>query len=256
MNSPIRNDPVGDRYFTPLRTVDMWSSVLFVGSALLSFAALFVTEGPWRNGVLIAFVILVLSNFVLGFYLRLTLAPKAEEMRRRDLLSDAYSVNLTHENATGYFNNDETNPIRRLAASIMESSFFTRSISGEMLKIERFKIAVYFLLWMIAVLVRSIDLSWIAVATQTIFSEQILSKWLRLEWLNRKCETVYDRLQRLVTTANTFDNKNTHAQVLECFSEYESIKSRATIVLSDRIFRKKNPSLSKEWDRIRNSVGL
>ncbi|MDI3561766.1 hypothetical protein [Bradyrhizobium sp. Arg816] len=36
----------------------------------------------------------------------------------------------------------------------------------------------------------------IAVAAQIVFSEQIVSRWLGLEWLRRECERTYDDVYR------------------------------------------------------------
>lgn len=251
-----RSDPIGEKYYRPLSWAERGSDLLFWISAILSIITLFLTAQPWSDFLQIAFVTFVIANFVIGYLIRLWLAPRAEERRRIDLLSNSYSVNLTHENATGYFNNDETNPIRRLTLSVMESSFFTKDIISEMLIWERVKIASYFLIWLICVLTRTAELSWIAVATQAIFSEELAAKWLRMEWLRLKSEEVFTKLQRLVTTANGFNNSIYHAQVLESFSEYEAAKARASTALSESIFEKRNPSLSAEWETIKASMGL
>lgn len=251
-----RSDPIGKKYYRPLSRAEHVSTFLFWVSAILSIITLILTEQPWSEFLQMAFVTFVVALFVLGYFIRLWLAPRAEKHRRLDLLSNSYSVSLTHENATEYFNNNEKNPIRRLTLSILESSFFTKSILMEMLRWERTKIVFYFIFWLICVLTRRAELSWVAVATQAIFSEELVAKWLRMEWLRLKCEEVFNKLQRLVITANGFSNSNYHAQVLENFSEYEAAKARASTAVSESIFKKRNPALSAEWDAIRVSMKL
>ncbi|PND22846.1 hypothetical protein CN934_03305 [Ensifer sp. MMN_5] len=251
-----RKDPVGEKYYKPLGVAEKISGWLFWVSATLSILTILVDAKPWGEILTVTFVVMVIANFVAGFLIRLWLAPRAEEQRRLDLLSNSYAVNLTHENAIGYFNNSEKNPIRRLALSVMESSFFTSKILGEMLRLERAKIALYFVFWISCISIRTADLSWVVVATQALFSEEIIAKYLRMEWYARRCEAVYTKLHRLITTTRVLNNSRCHAQVLENFSEYEATKARASIGLSERIFNNRNSSLSDEWNVIRRSLGL
>jgi hypothetical protein len=254
-----RHDPIGERYYRPLRRAETASEVLFYSGALLSIATLLVSkiETPIIYDVTqISFVLVVAVNFMLGCVARLYLGPRAEDKRRQDLLSNSYNANLTHENAVGYFNNDQTNHIKRLAASVMESSFFTSNVIREMLMCERIKVIGYGCIWIVAVLARATDLGLIAVAAQVLFSEQILMKWLRMEWLRMRSEMVYADIHRLFTTVSSFNKAASHARVIEYYGAYETGKAYASVVLSDRIFQKRNPALSSEWDEIRRGLNL
>ncbi|ESY35258.1 hypothetical protein X747_28755 [Mesorhizobium sp. LNJC384A00] len=254
-----RSDPIGARYYKPLRELERFSEALFYVSAALSIGTLLVDKTLYPGGyaaVQIAFVLSVLGNFVLGFVSRLYLAPRAEDKRRQDLLSNSYQVNLTHENALGYYNNDQTNPVKRLAASVMESSFFTNNILREMLRFERPKVILYFAIWIAALMIRSTDLGIIAAAAQVLFSEQILTKWLRLEWLRMRSERVYEKLHKLINTTTSFNKLAMHAHVMEHYSEYETGKAYASVTLSDRSFQKRNADLSREWEAIRAGLQL
>jgi hypothetical protein len=64
---------------------------------------------------------------------------------------------------------------------LMENRFFTRAVALEMLKKERATVAVYAALFLFAVFIRSTDLAVIPIAAQALFSEQLISRWLRLE---------------------------------------------------------------------------
>lgn len=248
-----RSDPVGDRYFRPLRIADESADWLFWIAAALSFAVILIdkeTAPRWYNAANIAFVLAVVSVFVIGIICRLYLSPRAADGRRRDLFTNSFSIDLTHETTTGYYNNDETNSFRRLALSVMESSFFTSRICQAMLHRTRIATAGYLAIWLILVLSRETDLGLIAAAAQALFSEILISKWLRLEWLRRRSEEVYIHLDRLIKTARSFNKELIHAQAVEYVSYYETSKSNAGLVLSDAIFTKMNPSLSSEWERI------
>ncbi|WP_422260223.1 hypothetical protein, partial [Dokdonella sp.] len=144
------------------------------------------------DAVVVLFVLAVVALFVVGLFLRLYLTPRADDRRRQDFFTSACNVNLTPETTVGYYNNELTKPIDRIAAQLFENSFFSKNIALSMVKFERAKVAVYAILWLVAVLNRSTDLGWIAAAAQAVFSEQILSKWFRLEWLRMRFERTFD----------------------------------------------------------------
>jgi hypothetical protein len=257
VDAVVRIDPVGERYFRPLRAAETVSDFLFWMAAGLSFAVILINKENhpiWYIATNIAFVVSVVALFVIGIFSRLNLSPRAEDGRRRDLFTNSFDIALTHETTTGYYNNDETNSFRRLALSVMESSFFSMRISQAMLFRTRLLAAVYAIAWLCMVLLRETDFGLIAVAVQTLFSEILLSKWLRLEWLRQRSEQVYIQLSQLLKNARTFNKPLTHAQVVECVSYYETSKSNAGIVLSDNIFKKMNPSLSQEWKNILKTI--
>lgn len=245
-----RIDPV-DRYYEPVRIVEICCNVLFWVAACLSFAVLLVDKEGHQTlyGVLqISFAVSVVLLFTLGIVLRLYWSPKAEEQRRLGFFSDAFNVPLTHEKTEGFYNNLETEPLSRLGLSLLENCFFTRAISQKMLTGERITVCIYIVLFFIAVLIRNTDLALIPIAAQAVFSEQIISKWLRLEWLSMRCNEIYARLYDLFLTSASARIRN--ARILEAVTAYETAKANAAIGLSSRIFRKLNPQLSTDWNNV------
>jgi Na+/proline symporter len=195
--APIRRDPIGDKYFKPLEIAERCLNISFYVAAVLSFAALLVerVEHPaLYDFVQIAFVLIVLFVFVSGIAIRLYWRPNAEDKRRAELITSASHVALTVERTEGYYNNDETDPTRRLGVMLLENSYFSKSVALKMLSRERSKIVAYLVLFLVAVLCRKTDLAFAATAAQAIFSEQLLSRWLRLEWLHVRFENIFRQL--------------------------------------------------------------
>jgi hypothetical protein len=62
-----------------------------------------------------------------------------------------------------------------------------------MLRFERARICVHVLAWLWAAVYRGTDLELLAVAAQVLFSEQLLSRWVRMEWLRARVERLYAR---------------------------------------------------------------
>jgi hypothetical protein len=95
---------------------------------------------------------------------------------------------------------------------------------------------------------RNTDLVIIPIAAQAVFSEQLLSRWLRLEWLSHRCGTIYTRLYDLFQAPPAARIRN--ARIVDALTAYETSKASAGIALSSPIFHRLNPRLSNEWKKI------
>jgi hypothetical protein len=98
---------------------------------------------------------------------------------------------------------------------------------------------------------RSTDLAAIAIAAQILFSEQVLSRWLRLEWLRRECEQTYDELFRHLQSKGQID-----VVALESLGRYEIAKATAALSLSSKIFERNAERTDAEWAKVRATLGL
>lgn len=257
MGNQQRHDPIRDQYFSAAKAADGVSNWFFYGAAALSFAVLLVDKKDAPSAYDIvqgAFVLAVIAVFVSGLVIRLYLTPRAEDMRRKDLLSKAFRVPLTHEQSTGYYNNEQTQPIRFLGVAYMENSFFSKAVLLKMARWERAKGAIYLMAFLVAVLNRNTDLAFAATAAVAVFSEQIVSRWLRLEWLRSRCEATYDSLYTLFQFLPTSDVLQ--AKVLEAATFYETSKANGGITLSESIFFDLNHKLSDEWEHVKRTLKL
>lgn len=252
-----RDDPVGRKYFAPLQAAETSSDVLFYFIAGLSLISPLVpdSEHPGlHSGLQIAFLVTSLVSVGVGVLIRLYLSPRAEDERRAEFLQNAFGVALTHEKTQGYYNNEQTAPFRRVAAQTMENTLFTKTIACSMARHERLRIAIYAALFLIVVLNRSSNFELIGAVAQAVFSEQLIVRWLRLEWLRVNAERTYSELFNLFSSGA---NQTVFAaQAVKTFSSYETVKATAQVVLSDRIFNDVNPSLSAEWEKIKSTLRI
>ena len=200
------------------------------------------------------FAIIVIGLFTVGIGLRLYWLPRAEDKRRQDFLSNAFGIALTHDLTSGYYNNDQTNPHRKVAAQLLENSFFSKTIALRMARTERIALAIYIFTWVLALIYRETSLTLLSAATQAVFSEHLLARWLRMEWLRVRFEAVYSAVFRLFQTRST--GTQFAAQAMDFYSDYETAKAVGAITLSSRIFNELNPSLSNEWEQIKKSLQI
>ncbi len=252
-----RSDPIRTRYYDAVELADKASDRLFYIGAALSIVTLLVERQVYPiayTWLLISFAIAVVALFAIGLASRLYLTPRAEDKRRQDFFSNACGVSLTHDKTDGYYNNDFTKPIQRMAAQVLENSHFSKAIALRMAKVERGKVIAYALIWLICLLNRQTDLGIVVAASQAVFSEQVISRWLRLEWLRMRFEKTYEDVYRLFQSkpvASKFD-----AMTLESLGMYETAKANGAITLSSRVFSEMNDALSIEWDRIKAELHI
>lgn len=252
-----RLDPIRKKYFEAVSLAEALNDWLFYAGAALSIAAVFVDKPTFPNAyewVLLVFAVVVAAYFAVGMFLRLYLVPRADDARRHDFFTSACGIDLTHIKTDGYYNNDFTEPIKRMAAQLLENSLFSKSIALKMARVERVKVAIFVIALLVCILYRRSDLGYIAAACQAVFSEQVLSRWLRLEWLRTRFEKTFEDVYRLFQAG---PNKAMFsAMTLDVLSAYETAKANAAVTLSGGVFGALNPSLSQEWETIKKSLRI
>jgi hypothetical protein len=250
-----RYDPINKKYYRPLEIVESINSWVFYLSAVLSFAPIFIDKIEYPtliDNVIILFAISVIIYAILGSISHLYLLPRAQEARHKEFLSTAMGIELIHERTVGYYNTDKEEKFQRLGMMLFENTFFTMQILQKMAFGIRLKTFIYIFIWFFALFLRKTSLDWLSLATIVIFSEEILSRWLRLEWQRNKIENIYNEIRKTLQSRPT---KQKHIVfIMDSLISYENAKSVGGILLSSKIFEKMNPSLTIEWERIKKGI--
>lgn len=252
-----RSDPIRDKYFKPIETVENCSSGIFALSALLSIAAAVVPEAPNPqvfNWLQVSFLISVIVLFVLDQTTRLYLSPRGADARALDFFSRAYGQTLSHERTNEYYNSATATPVESIAAQTFENSLFTKEIANRMFRAAIPMAGTYLVVWLGAVLYRDTPLTLLATCAQVVFGEQIIAKLLKLMWLKARCEQVFDDLTHIFAAG--VQNPTFAARTMMTYIKYESAKAVAGITLSSKIFEKVNPGLSATWDHLKRTHNI
>lgn len=252
-----RSDPIRINYYNALERAEKTANILFYFGAFLSIISIFLTREKFPqiyDFVMVVFALTVISIFVVGLSVRLYFLPRAEDNRRRDFFGRAYEFNLIHERTDGYYNNCQVEPSRRIAAQVLENSWFSKNITLRMLCFERVKVGLYFLVWMICIYWRGADFGLMLAVSQAVFSEQIIARYFRLEWLRSRCEATFERVRTLF--ASGVSGASFDAMAVDLCSFYETSKSSAGITFPSSLFVKMNSHLSEQWEQIRQDLGV
>jgi hypothetical protein len=252
-------DALSRKFYAPLAFVERISDACFWLAAALSLAVFFVEKGSHpilASIVQTAFVVVVVIQFILGLWMRLSLSTRAQEKRMADFLSSAFQFPLLAQPSRGYFDNSELDSFRRIVASLLENLLFTKSILQSMFTRELVVVVIYVLFWLLSMLNRSADLALITALAQVVFSEQLLSRFVRIVWLRAKTEGMYEDAYAIIQSAQKASSAQFRARVIDCLLRYETAKALAGVSLSTKVFRRLNPALSAEWRQTADALQI
>lgn len=246
-----------DKYYKQLNSVDRISSILFWLNALLSILIFFLEGYPEvRRYLIYIFIISTLLYFVVDSYLSIYLIPSVEGKRRVHLISKSLDVPLDNEVTNKYYNNDLEPSILKLGAHIFENSLFAKEVTMRMCLQQRKKILLYTVLWVGALLLRTVNLEFLAIISQTLFATTLLTQWLNLESLRNKNEQIYQCLYDLFLLHKENNDEKLSAKILDCFVSYEAAKAYSGIKQSSKIFFEINDKYTEEWEQIKEKLEI
>ena len=82
----------------------------------------------------------------------------------------------------------------------------------------------------------------------------MLSTWLRIEWMRIRYERVHDDISN-VFQLNP-NKEKFEIKIFEGLTKYETTKATSGITLSSKIFDSNNDEVSRDWDRLKLSLGI
>lgn len=255
--TPVRVDEVSEHY-APAKTAETAGKCLFWVVAVVSLSMPYASTlaAPVKNGLQAGFIALAILHFAISQLSRFYLVPKAEHIRRQQMLSNAFGAALTHEKTALYYNNEYSPSMKRLGANTMENSLFSKEVAARMLIKSRFKIGGYLFCWIVAFALRHNNLEMLTGITQIVFSGEIVVQWVCLEVLRFRHQRTFEMLHAHFLHEIGGESPRAVATILDAFVSYEAAKSSAGLLLSTKVFEKLNPSLTLKWEQIRKDLKM
>ncbi|MBK7491793.1 MAG: hypothetical protein IPI17_07200 [Nitrosomonas sp.] len=250
-------DPIRDSYYKPLEQAESWLGRIFYTTGSLSIVVFLIEKDQYPEiyvFVQIFFLLCAVTGFVLGLAIRLYWNPRAQNKRLEDFLSHALSISLSHERTVGYYNNEETDWVRKTGVQLLENSYFSKEIIAVMCKEERIRFFSYAALFFLIIIYRDTPIDLIIAISQVLFTEQLISRYFRVEWLRIKYENTYDTLYKIFQARP--ESNILKAMIISNLVIYENSKANGVITLSSEIFNRENQIISKRWERIKDDLVL
>lgn len=181
---------------------------------------------------------------------------KGNLLLRESQYRDAFKVPMGDSVRDDYYNNVLKPSVKRLGANTLENTKFTLAVVDKMLWWIRMKTLIYFVVFIALLAVRQTDLGWVLLATQTMFSGDVVSRWYSLERFRLRTSECRLLLKQHYIESAKKETLVSHAFILRAFTNYECAKDEVAEPLSQRIFDKLNPQVSKLWDEERADLDI
>lgn len=97
-------------------------TLLFWAILIFSLINIFYALGP----IIYLLIILNIIYVIITFYDDIIVKNNAESERRKTLISDAFSINLTSKKTNGYYNNNFPTSVKKLGIDSFESMLYTK----------------------------------------------------------------------------------------------------------------------------------
>lgn len=175
----------------------------------------------------------------------------AESSRRKSTIKDGFNLNIQQEETVDYYNNSFKPSIYRYGINIFESNYFSYHIARYML----FNAFIKLILSIILLVLLSryvLDNNFYLLIVQTIVSISYIEDGINLYFYYSKLKDLYNQAYNYFITEKC---NGKYLSWIHWYSvEYESIKSYYKIRLCSKIFYKRNPELSNEWNQILSNL--
>jgi len=245
-----------DKCYKSIEQFEKLSTVLYWLLFVLSLITLYTNDVDMNYILSALFIIFTLAFSIANNFLKIYLIPRAENKRRVHLLSNSLGISLDNEKTNAYYNNSINPSFLRLGANVFENSLFAKTVVSKMLVRERIKITLYILLFLVSILYKGANLSAVAIIAQTLFSGEVICKWLYMECLKNENEKIFDGLHNLFLSYSDSRKNEFTAQIIDYVVKYESVKSYCGIKQSSKIFFQINSEVSKEWEEIKKKLKI
>jgi len=206
----------------------------------------------WCHPILIVAVVLaVIATIVTSIY-----QTEGNATLRETQLTDGLGGGAGEEIRPDYYNNNVPPSLRRLAATTLENTLFTKEVLSMMCVKMRFKVGIFLILLLILFTSRTTPTSWLVVVAQTLFSTDLAIKLIWLERFRIRTARVHKRLADFFQLATDCTKPNEVAILMSAFTDYECAKDEAACPLESKYFIKLNPELSRQWTALKARLKL
>ncbi|MFZ1320853.1 MAG: hypothetical protein WAT71_04790 [Ignavibacteria bacterium] len=203
---------------------------------------------------------LLLALFIITIIIDYKLLPEAQRKTRCDFFDNAFGTKFIHnKNSEEYYTNDNIEKgIYKMAVDLFESSLFTYNISSRM----RFKRIILCCLLFVVLIPLSFygfkNTFFIGIIIlQALLSIYFAGGLIKLLIFVGKNKEYFEELKSLFSNSNFKQNIIEYeAKIIKLYADYESTKAWSFIHLDSRIYNKINPTLSKEWEEMKQKYNI
>jgi hypothetical protein len=234
------------------KTIFFWISISV--SVVNTLLAKFVPTLNIKLFMDIITFILVIILFLSDYFFK-TKLDEAENIRRKDLIDKSFETKIGAQESQEYYDTDDIpSGFGRLLSNIHENSFYTTNIAQRMLKKE-LPLDLFLVLGLLGLICVGLENIIIGnIVLQVFLSGIFLDKLISIYTLYNQAKGIEDKARSLwvmIKDKNFEINYNDIAAINVIILKYETSITRATLILSQKIYNQINDNLKNQWEDLK-----
>jgi len=196
-------------------------------------------------GICLFFILEIISDYIL--------IPQADSKRRDDFIDNSFGSGFSTNNSVGYFDNDEvTQGLYKASVNLFQNCFFTYSLV-KVTTINKIVLPSIMLLFMIAFAYYGFkEVPFGLSILQALFSINILGTLIKHLILLTRLATIQDSWIVLFHQVDLKTNISKYqSAIYRYWLQYEVLHSKINAGIPEKIYKKRNPSLTEEWKKMK-----
>jgi hypothetical protein len=196
-------------------------------------------------GISLFFILEIISDYIL--------LPQADSKRRDDFIDNSFGSVFSPNSSIGYYDNDEVSiGLYKASVNLFENCFFTYSLV-KATTTKKILIPTIMLLFMLVFAYYGFrEVSFALSVLQALFSANIIGLLIKHLILLNRLTAIQDSWIALFQHED-FKEKTYKYQssVFRYWLQYEALHSKINAGISTKVYDKLNPSLTKEWNKMK-----
>lgn len=180
---------------------------------------------------------------------------RAEKTRRDGFIDNTFDTRLADVSSAGYYDTDNVeHGIKKLMSNLHESCLYTCKIAEKMFARTEKSLLLWFCLILILAVVNLWGTLFVIAVIDVFLSMEVLEDYIELKRLFTETETVQQECKKIAENAASKEWREDNiliGEILQVYLQYEAALSYASIILDADIYNELNPTISQEWNDMR-----
>lgn len=198
-------------------------------------------------------IICITCFFVLDIVVEYILVPQADNKRRDDFIDNSFGSSFSSNPSIGYFDTNELqHGLYKAASNLLENCFFTYTqVKAVTIRKTVLPTIILFSIGVFAYYgFREVPFA--LTFLQALFSATLLGELVKHFVLLARLNTIFDSWIALFQNSDIKSNiHNYRTFIYRYWLQYESLISRIQPEIPDKLFKRLNPKLMEEWNKIK-----
>lgn len=243
--------------FSRAKLFDKWANNFIYLSSALSIILIFL-HPPYDklivalnalNCVFLTVIVVFDALFNYIFF-------EAGKAKRLDFIDNSMGTDFSGAKSQGYFSNENVAAgIYKMAVNCFENSFFSSQISGKMITAAWVKFVIVLIIFVFSAALGEQKI--VNLLFQLSLPILLFQQALKITLFYIRVTSTYQSFLQLF---NDFkqrgDNTGQDPEILKIVLDYQTTLTWGAVPLSDKLFNKHNPALSRKWNELKTTYHI